>query len=77
MHALIEKAVANQLAAISCPDSRFYSYLLSRDDSSVVLAGTLTLLGLIIGFSFAMATNRNDLRRAASRPRRTEGQNDD
>jgi hypothetical protein len=29
----------------------------------VVLAGTLTLLGLIIGFSFSMATSRYDLRK--------------
>jgi hypothetical protein len=35
----------------------------NRDDSGVVLAGTLTLLGLIIGFSFSMATNRYDLRK--------------
>jgi hypothetical protein len=37
----------------------------NRDDSGVVLAGTLTLLGLIIGFSFAMATNRYDLRKCS------------
>jgi len=35
----------------------------NRDDSGVVLAGTLTLLGLIIGFSFSMATSRYDLRK--------------
>ena len=35
----------------------------NRDDAGVVLGGTLTLLGLIIGFSFAMATNRYDLRK--------------
>lgn len=35
----------------------------SRDDSGVVLGGTLTLLGLIIGFSFAMAISRYDLRK--------------
>jgi hypothetical protein len=35
----------------------------NRDDSGVVLAGVLTLLGLIIGFSFAMATSRYDLRK--------------
>jgi hypothetical protein len=35
----------------------------NRDDSGVVLAGTLTLLGLIIGFSFSMATTRYDLRK--------------
>jgi hypothetical protein len=37
----------------------------NRDDSGVVLAGTLTLLGLIIGFSFSMATSRYDLRKNA------------
>jgi len=36
---------------------------INRDDAGVVLGGTLTLLGLIIGFSFAMATNRYDLRK--------------
>jgi hypothetical protein len=30
----------------------------AREDFSVILAATLTLLGLIIGFSFSMATNR-------------------
>jgi hypothetical protein len=38
---------------------------INRDDAGVVLGGTLTLLGLIIGFSFAMATNRYDLRKAS------------
>jgi hypothetical protein len=38
---------------------------INRDDAGVVLGGTLTLLGLIIGFSFAMATNRYDLRKNA------------
>src|ERR1700761_4673756 len=33
-----------------------------RGDFSVVLGATLTLLGLIIGFTFSMATNRYDLR---------------
>ena len=37
----------------------------NRDDSGVVLAGTLTLLGLIIGFSFSMATSRYDLRKSS------------
>jgi hypothetical protein len=37
----------------------------NRDDYGVVLAGTLTLLSLIIGFSFAMATNRYDLRKSS------------
>jgi len=34
-----------------------------REDFSVVQAATLTLLALIIGFSFAMATSRYDLRK--------------
>ena len=34
-----------------------------RDDFGVILAATLTLLGLIIGFSFSMAINRYDLRK--------------
>jgi hypothetical protein len=34
-----------------------------RADFSVVQAATLTLLGLIIGFSFSMATGRYDLRK--------------
>ncbi|PWT84010.1 MAG: hypothetical protein C5B57_05630 [Blastocatellia bacterium] len=34
------------------------------DDFGVVLTATLTLLGLIIGFSFSMATSRYDLRRS-------------
>ena len=34
-----------------------------RTDFGVVLAATLTLLGLIIGFSFSMATARYDLRK--------------
>ena len=34
-----------------------------RDDFSVVQAATLTLLGLIIGFSFSMAVSRYDLRK--------------
>jgi hypothetical protein len=35
-----------------------------RADFGVVLAATLTLLGLIIGFSFSMATARYDLRKS-------------
>ena len=35
----------------------------ARDDFSVVLAATLTLLGLIIGFSFSMAISRYDQRK--------------
>jgi hypothetical protein len=34
-----------------------------RDDFGVILAGTLTLLGLIIGFSFSMAISRYDQRK--------------
>jgi len=34
-----------------------------RDDFGLILAATLTLLGLIIGFSFSMATNRYDQRK--------------
>jgi hypothetical protein len=34
-----------------------------RDDLSIILGVTLTLLGLIIGFSFSMATSRYDQRR--------------
>ncbi|MGA7315870.1 MAG: hypothetical protein WBX22_18075 [Silvibacterium sp.] len=35
-----------------------------REDFNVILAATLTLLGLIIGFSFSMATTRYDLRKS-------------
>ncbi|HEY4166160.1 MAG TPA: hypothetical protein VGM96_05265 [Reyranella sp.] len=34
-----------------------------RDDFSLILAATLTLLGLLIGFSFSMASNRYDQRK--------------
>src|SRR5215471_18575180 len=34
-----------------------------RDDFGIILAATLTLLGLVIGFSFAMALNRYDQRK--------------
>jgi hypothetical protein len=34
-----------------------------RDDFGVVQGATLTLLGLLIGFSFSMATSRYDLRK--------------
>jgi len=34
-----------------------------REDYGFILAGTLTLLGLIIGFTFSMATNRYDMRK--------------
>lgn len=39
----------------------------NRDDSGIVLTGTLTLLGLIIGFSFSMAISRYDLRKDCER----------
>ena len=35
----------------------------AREDLGVILAATLTLLGLIIGFSFSMAMNRYDMRK--------------
>lgn len=35
----------------------------TRKDFDIVLAGTLTLLGLILGFSFSMAINRYDQRK--------------
>lgn len=35
-----------------------------REDYAVILAATLTLLGLVVGFSFSMAVNRYDLRKA-------------
>ena len=35
----------------------------AREDFCVILAATLALLGLIIGFSFSMATNRYDQRK--------------
>ena len=34
-----------------------------RSDYGVILAATLTLLGLVIGFSFSMAAGRYDLRK--------------
>ena len=34
-----------------------------RDDFLVVLGATLTMLGLLIGFSFSMAVSRYDLRK--------------
>jgi hypothetical protein len=36
----------------------------AREDFGVILAATLTLLGLIIGFTFSMAISRYDLRKA-------------
>jgi len=35
-----------------------------RDELGVVLAASLTLLGLIVGFTFSMAVNRYDLRKS-------------
>ena len=35
----------------------------AREDFGVILAATLTLLGLLIGFSFSMATSRYDQRK--------------
>jgi len=35
-----------------------------RDDYGLILGASLTLLGLIIGFSFSMATSRYDLRKS-------------
>jgi len=35
-----------------------------KEDLSVILAASLTLLALIIGFSFSMATNRYDQRKS-------------
>ena len=35
-----------------------------REDFGFILTATLTLLGLIIGFSFSMATSRYDQRRS-------------
>src|SRR6516165_1839028 len=35
----------------------------NREDFTFVLGGTLTLLGLIVGFSFSMAVNRYDQRK--------------
>ncbi len=43
-----------------------------REDFSTILAATLTLLGLIIGFSFAMAIGRYDQRRITKRKRRMQ-----
>ena len=42
-----------------------------REDFGFILAATLTLLGLIIGFSFSMATTRYDQRRTTRKPRPT------
>jgi len=42
-----------------------------KEDLGVILAATLTLLALIIGFSFAMATNRYDERKRIEQGRPT------
>src|SRR5271156_5798392 len=34
-----------------------------REDFNLIMTGTLTLLGLIIGFTFSMAVSRYDLRK--------------
>jgi hypothetical protein len=34
-----------------------------REDLAMIVAASLTLLGLIVGFSFSMATSRYDLRK--------------
>jgi hypothetical protein len=39
----------------------------SRSDFTIILSASLTLLGLIIGFSFSMAISRYDLRKANER----------
>ena len=36
----------------------------AREDLRIILAGCLTLLGLIVGFSFSMAVSRYDLRKS-------------
>jgi hypothetical protein len=43
--------------------SRWHIEDADREDFSVIVAATLTLLGLIIGFSFSMAISRYDLRK--------------
>ena len=42
-----------------------------REDFDVILAATLTLLGLIIGFSFSMAISLYDQRKITKRKRLT------
>jgi hypothetical protein len=41
-----------------------------QEDLAVIVAAALTLLGLIVGFSFSMATGRYDLRKNDERRRR-------
>ena len=48
---------ASYLGAVTSEDPK------TREELNTVLAATLTLLGLIIGFSFSMATSRYDLRK--------------
>ena len=43
-----------------------------REDFNLVIAATLTLLGLIIGFSFSMAVSRYDLRKTTRKQRPTQ-----
>ena len=40
-----------------------------REDFNTALTATLTLLALIIGFSFSMAVSRYDQRKTAKKPR--------
>ena len=49
-------------AAVLGPRGR--SEQAAREDFNLLLAAALTLVGLIIGFSFSMATSRYDLRKA-------------
>jgi len=42
-----------------------------KEDLSVILAASLTLLALIIGFSFSMATNRYDHARVSKKVKPT------
>ena len=56
------------LSIVAVADSRRRQRYPSANDKQnehlgVILAATLTLLGLIIGFSFSMATNRHDQRK--------------
>lgn len=43
-----------------------------REDFNLVLGATLTLLGLVIGFSFSMATSRYDQRKNTRRRKRVQ-----
>lgn len=59
---LIALYVAAQVGVFFCA-RRPVADVDSREDFGVVLAATLTLLGLIIGFSFSMAISRYDQRK--------------